>query len=38
VIVSGQVLVKNRNLLTLDLEDVLDRVAAIARKISSGRS
>jgi len=38
VIVSGQVVVKNRNLLTLDLEDVLDRVAAIARKISSGRS
>ena len=33
VIVSGQVLVKNRKLLTLDLEDVLDRVAAIAREI-----
>ena len=38
VIVSGQVVVRNRNLLTLDLEDVLDRVAAIAREISSGRS
>jgi 5-methylthioadenosine/S-adenosylhomocysteine deaminase len=33
VIVSGQVVVRDRNLLTLDLEDVLDRATAIARKI-----
>jgi 5-methylthioadenosine/S-adenosylhomocysteine deaminase len=37
VIVSGQVVVRNRNLLTLDLEGIFDRVAAIAREISNGK-